>query len=275
MGAARRPFYFDIHYEDGSIDQRVSTTIVKRRRVPEGPVALAAQEEVALLPDTWDLTEPVQVQAALCKLMPGEWAPAHCTRLAKSFAAVHAAQHDALPPLVPTTEAEVEALLQFIDFTRVGAVLDPWAGTCTIQRIFEKHQLAALSSDLALLSPTPRHADALQPSFYRRTQARQAIDAVVTSPWFAALDLAVPLAVLAARAVACIHVPGHYITDAHPARVRYLRELMREGRLHVLWNLPKGPMGRRCGWLIVFATPRLAGWLIRPERRVAAPFSLA
>ena len=131
------------------------------------------------------------------------------------------------------------------------------------------------SSDLSRLHAVPRHADALQPGFYRRAQAEQAIDAVVTSPWFAALDLALPLAVLAARAVACVHVPGHYITDAHPARVHYLRELMREGRLHVLWNLPKGPMGRRCGWVIVFATPQLANWLIRPARRLAAPFSFA
>ena len=272
-GAARRPYYFDIHYDDNTIDKRVSTTIVKRRRIEEGLTALSAQEEP--LPDTWDLTDAAQVQAALRRLMPGEWAATHCTRLANSFATVRAVQHVELPPLVPTTEAEVAPLLQFIDFTRVGGIMDPWAGTCTVQRVFERHQLAVQSSDLSRLHAVPRHADALQPGFYRRAQAEQAIDAVVTSPWFAALDLALPLAVLAARAVACVHVPGHYITDAHPARVHYLRELMREGRLHVLWNLPKGPMGRRCGWVIVFATPQLANWLIRPERRLAAPFSFA
>jgi hypothetical protein len=46
-------------------------------------------------------------------------------------------------------------------------------------------------------------------------------DAVVTSPWFAALDLALPLLVhnlsfflSAVDTVACIHVPGHYFTSA-------------------------------------------------------------
>ena len=64
-----------------------------------------------------------------------------------------------------------------------------------------------------------------------------------------------------------------YVTDAHPARAAYLKTLIEQGRMHILWNLPKGPMGRRCGWLIVFASAALRHVLVRPERRMSAPFS--
>jgi hypothetical protein len=110
---------------------------------------------------------------------------------------------------------------------------------------------------------------------YERAARTRALDAIVASPWFTVLDLALPLAVHFARSVACVHVPGHYVTDAHPNRAAYLQTLMAAGRLHILWNLPKGPSGRRCGWLLVFASNELHERLIRPECRLAAPFSLA
>ena len=106
-------------------------------------------------------------------------------------------------------------------------------------------------------------------------QQHHTVDAIVTSPWFTVLDLALPLAAAHARTVACVHVPGHYVTDAHPNRVAYLLSLMQAGRLHILWNLPKGPSGRRCGWLIVFTNSWMRDKLIRPERRLTAPFSFA
>ena len=51
---------------------------------------------------------------------------------------------------------------------------------------------------------------------------------MVTSPWFAVLDIAVPLAVMASRVVACVHVPSYYLTDMTESRARYFRKLSLE-----------------------------------------------
>ncbi len=87
--------------------------------------------------------------------------------------------------------------------------------------------------------------DALQPTFYQKcAEAQGAIDAVVCSPWFTVLDVA--LAVAAARSVVCMHVPGHYVASGLAPRYTYLQELQQQGRLAVLFGLPRGPMGWRC-----------------------------
>jgi hypothetical protein len=143
--------------------------------------------------------------------------------------------------------------------------LDPWAGSGTIKQALSKHGVPVFDNDLNPGRPTDMHEDALQPAFYRKARTLAEIDAVVTSPWFTVLDFALPLAVSAARMVACVHVPGHYVTDAHRARASYLAALMDAGRMHIMWNLPKGPMGRRCAWLLVFAKPQLKNMLIRKD----------
>jgi hypothetical protein len=74
------------------------------------------------------------------------------------------------------------------------------------------------------------------------------------------------LIVAAARVVACIHVPGHYISNGVEPRHAYLRQLQREGRLLVLFGLPRAATGWRCAWLIVFKSAAVkqrimkAGW---------------
>ena len=55
-----------------------------------------------------------------------------------------------------------------------------------------------------------------------------------------------------AGSVACVHVPGHYVTNAHPARLAWLRRLRDQGRLALLLGLPRGATGRRCLWVLVF-----------------------
>jgi hypothetical protein len=275
VDANRRPHYFDVEWQDGTVEQRVSITKVKNRLKPSAAAtALLAYEP---LPDHWDLTCVDGVSAAVSRLMPGSWQRAHLTRLANAFKHAHDRAHIAAlpPPLTPTGENEVHALAAFLDLSQLSTAVDPWTGTGTIARLLGQRGMHVRTNDIAFVHKAHTHADALQPAFYRAASSKMGIDAIITSPWFTALDIALPLAVLASRVVACMHVPGHYVTDAHPARADYLRGLMREGRLHLLWNLPRGPMGRRCGWLIVFAHASLRKLLIKPERRLSAPFSLA
>jgi hypothetical protein len=108
------------------------------------------------------------------------------------------------------------------------------------------------------------HLNALLPDFYIRLKtAGHMPDAVVMSPWFAVLDIALPLAVRFALSVVCAHVPGHYLTDATAPRLNWLRSLKEEGRLATILGLPKGPMGRRCVWLLIFRDAFVKSRLLR------------
>jgi hypothetical protein len=264
--ADNRPYYFDIEYDDNTRDVGKSTTFVRNRLLPPGTAAVVT-------PPAWDLTVPEGVEAALQQLMPGSWTKGHMSSLANQIARTYAEPQSA--PITPTVPGEVHALLKLVDFTQIGAVLDPWAGNGMIKVELGKSGVPVVDNDINPTHTTDLHMDALQPAFYQHVATLCAIDAVVASPWFTVLDLALPLAIAAARTVACVHVPGHYITDAHPIRARYLAALMAADRLHVLWNLPKGPMGRRCGWLLVFATPALKSLIMRKGSMPSAPFSYA
>jgi len=106
--------------------------------------------------------------------------------------------------------------------------------------------------------------NALQPGNYRAWRKKYGqCDAVMTSPWFAVLDIALPLAVLASRKVACVHVPSHYMTDMTESMAQYFRHLSHAGRLHVISHLEHGPIGRRCMWVLVFKNPLLRARLLR------------
>ena len=73
-----------------------------------------------------------------------------------------------------------------------------------------------------------------------------------------------PLLVAAAKFVVCVHVPGHYVSSGLEPRYAFLRELQRQGRLAVLFGMPRGPMGWRCAWLVVFRSAALKARLLRP-----------
>jgi SAM-dependent methyltransferase len=268
VDAARRPRYFDIEFEDGSRQEECTTTYVRHRLVAS---AAAAAQLSSSDQQPWAYSSATDVHAALQALMPGPWSPKHMTRLSTLIGQALSQPH--LAPLAPTDISEVQYLLTAMDFTQVGSILDPWAGTGTVKLAFEGSGLPVVDNDINPRSPALWHENALQPSFYLRVAQRVSIGAVVTSPWFTVLDLALPLAVSAAQSVACVHVPGHYLTDAHPSRVAYLRRLMQEGRIHFLWNLPKGPSGRRCCWILIFASAAYMRLLLKSDNLDSASVS--
>jgi hypothetical protein len=90
-------------------------------------------------------------------------------------------------------------------------------------------------------SQVDTHLDALQPAFHRARRAQ----VIVTSPPFGVLDIAAPLLVLAATVVACIHVPGHWLSSATKPRQQWLWQLCQQNRVHIIMGLERGPMGRK------------------------------
>jgi hypothetical protein len=144
-------------------------------------------------------------------------------------------------------------------------ILEPFNGTGAISSALRAVGHRVLTNDLSLVRPADLHLDALQPEFYT-TVARQLaapIDAIVTSPWFAVLDIVLPLLVAAARVVVCVHVPGHYVSSGVEPRHQYLRQLQREGRLLVLFGLPRAATGWRCAWLVIFRSAALKRQLLK------------
>ena len=263
---ALRPV-FEVTFEDGTTEQ-MSLTKVKNRRLNVAALALAVPG--------WDLSTREGVQQALELVMPGNWPEGHITRLHHHIRMINSAV--ALggdTPLVQTTTDEVAALRGHIDFTQMGGLLDPWSGSGGIAADFGAAQVQVSTNDINPRYPAETHCDALYPSYYRQVAKRMGLDAIVTSPWFAVLDLALPLAVMAARSVACVHVPGHYVTDAHPRRRSYLQSLMSEGRLHVLFLGNKGPLGRRCLWLLMFADRTTKERLLLPQLQGGATWTFA
>jgi site-specific DNA-cytosine methylase/transposase InsO family protein len=239
-----------------------------RVRKPRAVALLAATgvSSAALLPAAWCVSDPKGLSAALQLLMPGDYTPAHISRIAACLKAAgnEEAARAGLLAHVPTTHEEVKALLAMLDFSRCGVIVDPWAGTKVVAEEFAKNGHAVISNDLSGAHHCELQEDALQPAFYRGlAQKHGRVDAFVFSPWFSFLDMAVPLAVLHAARVVCVHVPGHYITSPHPARLAWLRELQLRRRLRIVAGLPRGPTGRRCLWLCIFASPLVAEGMVR------------
>ncbi|KAK3273273.1 hypothetical protein CYMTET_18479 [Cymbomonas tetramitiformis] len=160
--------------------------------------------------------------------------------------------------LVITVPSEVRRLATEVDWKSIDGGWDPWAGTGVISEVMVEQwpQLRFMNNDWNSQLGWSEAHDALQPGNYRAWKEKYGVcDAVVTSPWFAALDITFPLAVMASRVVACVHVPSYYLTDMTESRAAYFRRLSQSGRLHVIGHLEHGPIGRRCMWILVFKNP--------------------
>ena len=96
-------------------------------------------------------------------------------------------------------------------------------------------------------------ADALRTVTYERLRGRPGgLQAIVSSPDCSVIDIAVAFAVAAVDVVACLHVPGDYMSNAPAASIDYLVDIRVQGRLMLIQCLPKGPTGRSNMWLVVF-----------------------
>ena len=221
----------------------------------------------------FNLTDSSGVLEALDTLMPSPngWTKGHATKLAnqlkggKNFLQPQGSYTPGQPQRIATTELEIRALLEVIDFTLISSIVDTFSGGSTIKRVFKQESnVQVLCNDVDSGVEAYYHMDALQPSTYIKIKREYGLDAVIISPTFAFLDLALPLAVLHAEQLVCCHVPGHYFTCAPSARFEWMRQLQEQKRLHVLAGLPIGPSHRRCLWLLIFKSEAIKRVLLRP-----------
>ena len=233
-------------------------------RFPHKSVAASTQiAQVCRLPQYFQLSTTEGVMEALQALMPGPWTAEHATKIMNGCPGGNPALRKAGQKSSGNSQraGEMQCLSEAIDFGCVHSVTDMFAGN---DSIIPEKGMRVITNDVNPRLAADYHYDALQPETYRNMQQHQSMDAVVTCPREAVLDLALPLAVKFANMIVCCQVPGHYLTDAPEARMEWLRDMQQQGRLFFIMGLPKGTMGRRRVWLVVFKTRAISEWMRRP-----------
>ena len=259
----------------------LKSALVRRSSRLTAALSAIGDQGTNALPSDFQLTTTAGMKAALNTLMPGAWTDGHATKLSchvpggRDFHQPQGTYHAGEPQRVATLQPEVRELLLALDFSGCGTIVDMFAGEDNIRIAFNAASLDVTTNDYNTMLETEYHLDALQPGTYRTLQDELRIDAVVMSPFFTVLDLALPLAVHFAEQVVCCHVPGHYVTNAPTARMTWLKQLQAEGRLMLIVGLPRGPTGRRCMWLIIFKNKQHRDRMTRPHARSTLGLHLA
>ena len=277
-GDLHRPYYFQVTYQDGEFElvtkRALMASNATRKLQPEGarlprgvriPEVVFAASATTVgstgeLPPTWDLTSLPGLTRALTELMPGAHAKNHTSRVANVIQQLRGLAKESIPNnqrfWMETAPKDVEELLKAVDFSGVRSAVEPFCGSGVIANTLTAHGVPVWRNDLNPRWEADSHVDALQPGFYQDLQRKGRCDVIVTSPWFTVLDVAAPLAIRYASKVACLHVPGHWVANPSEPRQEWFKRLQRQGRLHAVMGLPRGPLGRRCAWVLVFASPR-------------------
>jgi len=265
LGAESYPHLLSVTWE-GELPEPVKLTAAIRMAanadslmtVFVGPLSLAE------LPDTWALNSPEELLHVLQMFMPGHWDKTHVTKLSQQMAGgVKCPQDLTQLNWVATAADEVTPLLECLHMEYIHTILEPFAGTGGISSVLQENKHVVITNDLNPQHDTLLHEDSLQPGFYKRIMQVTDVDMVILSPWFAHLDVALPLAVLAAKTMVAVHVPAHYWTNAIMARYSYLKPFFTADRAHFVWGLPRGPTGMRCAWICIFATSALKYQLLK------------
>ena len=144
--------------------------------------------------------------------------------------------------------SEVRQLIMAGRFDRLSVAVDPWAGLGTIGEILP---VKTYSTDLNPIYWHEPKVDALTDSVLDWMCGCNA-DVKVCSPWFTALDMAIPRLLSYGAPLVCIHAPAHYVTNMPSPRRNWLANYTTAGLLVVIGLRDIGPLGRRCCWLLFF-----------------------
>jgi hypothetical protein len=227
------------------------------------------------VPSAWRLQSAERIDALLQAVMPGAWAKRHLSQLTNYLP--RGLPSCSSTDFAATLHEEYDSLVSAIDWSRVSSIWDPWAGVGST-----RHALGELTrvcstdvvhreafsghNDVDGKAPLHALANALEPSDTSRVvSAFGHFVGIVSSPWFAYLDLAVVSALPLSSAFVAFHVPGHYITSAAGPRAAFLQRMSDQGRLFVSYNLPRGSLGHRCAWLVIFTSQAARDRILRPH----------
>ena len=277
--AALKPFLVS-EQADGS-HRRTSRARRPKERTTNGETVAATAELTTALTDVpletvrgKDVTLPTHFDLGstdawldmLHHLIPGStWDRGSITRKARQIARGMETALGDNPTRHVTTEGEILPLIRFVNWQRLAVVFDPWAGEATIERVLQARlpHLQVVGNEIDPRCKAHTSLDALQPGNWERWRhgvgpQRRRYDAIVCSPYFPALDLAIPL-MLQFADVLFVHVQCTYVLSAPDYRNAWLREHSAAGTMRIIPNLPRGNSGAwKCCWLCIFRTRQLA-----------------
>ena len=193
--------------------KRETTTLhkVNQRDPPPLNMLVSAAETSSLggeLPDYWDLSVHVNKTVALHTWMQGPRSVAHLTSLCKHVPEGEKCKSmHRVPECVPITIPASNVLINHVDLTMITM---EWYWCHT--QYFKALGHVVMSNDICQHYEARMHENALQPALYRKIKAKGLWDAIISSPWFKMVDLIVPLAVVFANRIVCMHLPDTYIS---------------------------------------------------------------
>ena len=210
-------------------------------------------------PEAWRVQGRQAVHSLLSRFMPGPWEEAHVSRIAAQVPSPQrlsfAPADPSFVPHAPTEAGAYRFLRLALSWHLIRSVLDPWAGNGSTRDALRDLVPVYCTDIVQREAPLNALANALEPTdLASLRRLHSPFDGIVASPWFGLLDLALCAALSAPCSFVAFHVPGHYITGAHRTRAAMLQRLSEAQRLLILANLPRSATGRRCAWLIIFAT---------------------
>ena len=199
-------------------------------------------------PTRFELSSTQGVQRALEALVPGLGAEVDSEVLRGSLKA--AAVADQSVSGSAAAEADLQLLLQAVDFSYCTHICEPFMAAGMVSRCLEKHGYAVHAVHAA------NGVDALQPAAVTSRSAQ----VIVAAPPHALLSIAVPALAANAGSVACVQVPYSWLTTAPPSIKTWLQQLAATERLHVLLGSRRG---ERYAWVLAFASPQIKKHMLR------------
>lgn len=144
-------------------------------------------------------------------------------------------------------------LFQLLELRGAFGVVDPCRRHGAIARACAARGFVAFSNTSDSTEEADFHEDATQPGTYEEfTKGGACLDVVISNPWYALLDVLLPLAVRHARTMTCMRVPGNYLSAAPKPRLDWLTWC--QSVYHVVWlrGLECERTGQPSLWLMIF-----------------------
>lgn len=188
--------------------------------------------------------------------MPGQWSRMHITKLVQRLPGHERfiVKNTGRTECVETMNDEVTRLLEIVNFQSIRKILEPFDGTGTISNVLKK----SLSKDVKIITNDicPEHGNpelcenALDNKLYNEIGQ---VDAIITSPWFVMLDIAIPLMLKHCKSFLAIHCPSYYMTNAPNPRLKFIKKLAKENRVISISSMTRNnPTRMSCIWLVIF-----------------------
>lgn len=205
----------------------------------------------------WDLHSLQGVRAALQALTPSQWSDATVGRVATA-ARQWECENMWTPRLADGSDSMSQAgamLVAAVNLWWAAGLIDPCAyPDGNLIRGLERCGVRILSNSPNLSAAGGSFFHPLHPSAYAELRKSGGCEGFVFQPPIDLLEIALPLAVRAARKVVCCLVPRPWLTQVQGPIAAWLQALDQENRVLVVYDAGAGPNHGQLAWVVIFGS---------------------